>query len=347
MSKKHIKIERDEDGFVKQAFKKVGDKFYDLSVLLHSKRKPAENNLRVSKYRQLIFYIGFMTIPLLQLLIFYFVVNANSILLAFQQYDIKTATFKWAGLANFKQLFYNLSLPGDPLIVGFKNSLILYGFSLIVGVSCALLFSYYIYKKQFASEFFRVILFLPQILSTIVMVVIFKHFTDSAIPAFAEKWFGAQVTGVLSQQSTRFGAIVFFNIWGSFGTNVLMYTSAMTRIPQEITEYASLDGVSPIREFFQITIPLIYSTITAFLVIGITNIFISQAALYEFFGGNRLPDESLYTIGFYLFRYVLNSEGFNNYAYASAAGIVATFIAAPLTLGLRALLEKFDPSTEA
>jgi len=286
-------------------------------------------------------------LPLLQLLIFYFVVNANSILLAFQQYDIDTATFKWAGLANFKQLFYNLSLEGDPLVVGFKNSLLLYAVSLVVGVSCALLFSFYIYKKQFMSEFFRVVLFLPQILSTVVMVIIFKYFTDSAIPEYFKQFFGVRITGVLSQNSTRWGAIIFFNIWVSFGTNVLMYTSAMSRIPQEITEYASLDGVSTFREFFYITLPLIYSTITAFLIIGITTIFTSQAALYEFFGGATLSDQNLYTIGFYLFYYVLKSEGFNNYAYASAAGIIATFIAAPLTLGFRALLEKFDPSTEA
>ena len=261
---------------------------------------------------------------------------------------MNTNTFKWAGFENFRTLFYNISLPTDPLRVGIKNSITLFFFETGVGISLALIFSYYIYKKQFASEFFRIVLFLPQIVSTVVMVILFKYFTDYAIPSMLNLILGVKITpdlAILTNPSTRFGAIVFFVVWCGFGTNVLMYVSAMTRIPVEISEAASLDGITPIREFLQIVIPLSYPTISAFLIIGMTNIFISQGALHEFFG-DQFKDQKLYTIGYYLFRYVYFSESYNNYAYASAAGLVATCVATPIALTVKTLLEKFDPNTE-
>lgn len=350
--KKHNKekIEKNGDGFFKKLFRPAQDKLYDCQVAIHKLigNKHKQSSQVKSNYKKWIFYSCWMAIPLLQLLIFYFVVNINSIALAFQQYDMNTGTFHWVGFENFRTLFYNLSLPTDPLRIAIKNSIILFFFETGVGVSLALIFSYYIYKKQFASEFFRIILFLPQIVSTIVMVILFKYFTDYAVPSVLNLFFGVEISpklAVLTNPSTRFGAIVFFSIWCGFGTNVLMYVSAMTRIPVEITEAASLDGITPIREFIQIVLPLIYPTISAFLIIGMTNIFISQAYLYEIYG-STFNDQKLYTIGFYLFRYVLESEGYNNYAYAAAGGLVATCVATPITLTVKTLLEKIDPNTE-
>ena len=345
MSRKKLKIEKDEDGILKKIFKPVSNKIYDLRVAVNKHRKPKQINARSSKYKQLIFYCGFMALPIIQLIIFYFVVNFNSIMLAFKSYDTETGEFVWSGLSNFRNIFSNLSMPGDPLRVSVRNSIVIWAVGMLVGTTLALLFSYYIYKKQFASEFFRVVLFLPSIVSMTAMVLMYKYFMENFVPVFAEKLFHVEMKGLIGNPDTIFFSIVFFGIWTGFGTNVLMYVSAMTRIPVEITEYAQIDGVSPLREFVSIIFPLIYSTVTAFLVIGITAIFTNQAYLYEFFENE--PEPKLYTMGFYLFRFVLKQSGLNNYPYASAIGLLSTCIAVPLTMGFRYLLEKFDPATEA
>ncbi|HCH74530.1 MAG TPA: hypothetical protein DEV87_05040 [Clostridiales bacterium] len=343
------KVKTEKESVFAKAWRAVTDFFYGLDVKIREKirgdRPVKQKPMKSAKIRQLAFYIGFMILPLLQLAIFYFVVNFNSFALAFQRFDVNTGNFTWSGFDNFKQLFFNLSLEGDPLRIATRNSLVLYACGLLVGTTLALFFSFYIYKKRFISGVFRVVLFLPTILSNIVTVIMFKYFTDQAIPALWSSLFGVEVVGVLSNPATMWPAIVFYNIWISFGANVLIYVSSMTGIPEDVSEYAELDGVSMIREFFQITLPLIYPTITSFLVIGVTNIFLAQGSLYEFFG-DRLPDESLYTLGYYLFRYVLKSEGMNNYSYASAVGILSTLVAVPLTIALRKVLERFDPSAE-
>lgn len=349
MKKKRIQTEKQET----EIFSKIGgwikDKVYDCRVFLSQrfaqKTPKKQVNARKSQRKSLIFYVGFFALPLLQLLIFYFAVNFNSFLLAFKRYDLKTFEFEWAGLENFRQIIYNFSLPGDILLVSLLNSLKLYAVNLLCGTTLSLLFSYYIYKKWKGSEFFRVVLFLPSIISSVVMVTMFRFFTDRGLPDMFKLLLGIKVEGFLTNVDTRFATILFYNVWAGFGTSILMYVSAMTRISPEIIESAALDGITPFREFFNIALPLIYPTITSFLIIGVSGIFISQGGIYEFFG-RYLTDKSLSTLGYYLFVHVQNSDGFNNYAFASAAGILGTLISAPIVLLIKWLLEKFDPTAE-
>lgn len=349
MKKKRIEIEKSERSFFSKLGNCIKDKIYDFRVFLHqrfSKKLPKKQvNAKKSQRQSLVFYIGFFALPILQLLIFYFVVNINSFLLAFKKYNLKTLDFEWAGLDNFRQIFYDISLPGDILLTSLVNSLKLYAVNLLCGVSLCLLFSYYIYKKWKGSEFFRVMLFLPSVISSMVMVTMFRFFTDRGLPEMFKLLFEMKIDGLLTNTDTRFKTLLFYNVWVGFGTGILMYVSAMTRISPEIIESASLDGITAFREFFNIVLPLIYPTITSFLIIGISGIFISQGSIYEFYG-RYLSDKSLSTIGYYLFVHVQNSNGLNNYAYASAAGILGTLIAAPIVLFIKWFLEKFDPTAE-
>ena len=141
MKNKKIKMEKESDGFLKKLLRAVSDKFYDFQVALNKCKKPKKTSNKRDKNRQLVFYIGWISLPLLQLLIFYFVANANSLLLAFQKYDIHTNSFKWAGLNNFKELAGNFMETGGALRVSLINSLIIFASKTLIGVSLALLFS--------------------------------------------------------------------------------------------------------------------------------------------------------------------------------------------------------------
>ena len=112
----------------------------------------------------------------------------------------------------------------------------------------------------------------------------------------------------------------------------------------EITEYVQIDGASKMREFFSITLPLIFPTISTFLVIGIAGIFTNQANLYNFF--QYQADRSTYTLGYWMFVLIAEkSSNLTSYPYAAAMGVLLAMIAAPVTLVVRWLLEKFGPTT--
>ncbi|MBQ4053128.1 MAG: hypothetical protein IJD33_02185, partial [Clostridia bacterium] len=87
----------------------------------------------------------------------------NVILMAFQKYEMGVSGYviSFAGFENFK-LAWTYLTEADYMFV---NSLVLYTMQTIVGMTLALVFAYYIYKKFLLSGFFKVLLFLPQIVS--------------------------------------------------------------------------------------------------------------------------------------------------------------------------------------
>lgn len=301
-----------------------------------------KNKNMIGRKKALIFYSLWMIIPMLHFAIFYVGVNFNSVILAFKKYDYALGKNVFS-FDNFTKFIGDL-FRYDTLGVVFKNSLLLYVWGLVIGVSFALIFSFYIYKKFAGSGFFKVILFLPSIISSMAMALIFLVFTDVAIPKLMQSIMGKTYTGLMIIGSkTVFPTIIFYNIWISFGISMLMYSSAMSRIPEDIVEYARIDGVSYARELFGITIPLIGSTIETFIVVGIAGIFTNQANVLAFFP--QTEDRNIQTIGFYLFSQV--SRGMISlYPYLAAGGLIFTLITFPVTFGVKWLLSKIIPDVE-
>ena len=298
------------------------------------------------KFKNLGFYILWISIPMIQFFIMYICVNANSLLLAFKSYDIENG-FSWNG---FKTFQYTLNMifknPVESLIfkTAFKNSLISLGTSLLIGVPLSLIFSYFIYKKFFGSKFYRVMLFLPSILSVIVMVAVFRNFVDVFIPEALKKAFGIQFTGFLANSKTRFGTLLFYSVFTSFGTTTLLYSSSMSSIDQSLIESANIDGAKWWDEFIHIVLPSIYPNIVVFVVVAVASVFTNQLNLYSFYQLNA--DVSDYTLGYYLYRQVMSASGYTTYPYLGALGICFSVVIIPLTFCVRFLLNKLGPSAE-
>ena len=147
---------------------------------------------------KLIFYICGLALPLLQFAVFYIGVNINSVLLAFQKYDIREG-YSFAGFENFAKVFRDfaeLEYLGNSIL----NSLILFAFTLL-GMFAALLFSFYISKKHFGCKLFRTVLFLPNIISNIVLVLMFKYFAENFIPTILELITGIIIPGCFLRQA--------------------------------------------------------------------------------------------------------------------------------------------------
>ena len=284
---------------------------------------------------EFIFYLALIALPIIQVLIFYFYVNFNSIMMAFQSYDgFGDYVFDANPWANFSEIWANM----PTIWVALKNSLVVWIFTAVLGTFLALVFSYYIYKGWILSKTFKFFLFLPSVLPSILLVLVFKFFVNEAIPGYTEALTGSVPEFTLLQNSFL-PTVIFYNVWICFGTQLLINTGAMSQIPPEIIEAGKVDGVSTIREFFSIVLPMILPTISTFLIASVATIFTNQANIYAFIGdGAEVAD---YTIGYYLFILVESDlhGGPDQYTYASALGIVCTLIAFPLTLGVRRLLE--------
>ncbi|HEY8443381.1 MAG TPA: sugar ABC transporter permease [Clostridia bacterium] len=324
---------------------KIKLSFYNLSVKIHNKKpkflkkRKGSVNGRNAKF----FYAAVLFFPLLQFLIFYVFVNINSILLSLQRYDMTTGKFVFMGLGNFKAFLHDLF--NDSIIIkATYNSITLYLVGLLIGLPLNIIFSYFLYKQIPLNGFFRVVLFLPQIISSMVISLMFKFFVERGLPSILEIIGITNAHNLITRADTAFKTIIFYCIWSGFGTQIIIYSSAMSRVPQSLIEAGKLDGLTAFKEFWHIILPLIFPTITTFLVVGVAGLFTAQAGLYDFFGP-QAPYHT-YTYGYFLFVKVIGEANIVNYPYASAAGIIFTMIAAPLTLLAKYLLEKFGPTVE-
>ena len=295
-----------------------------------------------------------IVIPIILFVLFYGVISVNAIVMAFKKYEPLTngeVGYKtsFAGFENFSVVFKMLSYGENWKMI--TNSLILWGFKLLIGLPVSILFSYYVYKHVFGSRFFRVILFLPNIISNLIMVYLFRYFADNAIVSV----FGLEF-GLITNPETSFATIIFFNLWLGFAGQTLIFTSAMSAIDESISESAQIDGVTSIKELIYITVPMIYGTFVTFVLVGIAELFVDQMSLITFYDKFGVPP-GMRTVGYYLFQQAYDSEiipstawtsnpdnGKLSYSQLSAFGVMISFIIIPISFGVKKLLESFSPS---
>ena len=296
------------------------------------KRKSKKANIQDA-----LFYASIVVLPLLQFCIFYIGVNFNSFFLSFKNIDALTGEVTYVGFENYVRLFNDLvTLP--EFVYAIKNSLIYFVYQICIIIPTGLIFAYYIFKINFLSGFFRVILFLPSIICVMVTVIMYKYFVEYFIPEIINQIFGTNLYNLFSEN--RLISVFIYNLFMGFGGGVLLYVGAMNGISNEVLEAAKLDGCSPMREFISVILPQIFPTISVFLVTSVAGIFTNQLNLFAFFDKNLDPMD--YSMGYYLYKNVLYG-GETKYPYLAALGLSITVIIAPLTLLLRKFFNKVDP----
>ena len=298
------------------------------------------------RQKDMIFVACLVTLPLIHYLIFYIYVNFNSILLAFQHYDSGVYVWNENLLENFIWLINEFDVYGqldNKLFVCVSNSLTYYVIHTAVGTTATLFFSYYIFKRRFASKTFKVILFLPSVISSIALTLSFKLCTNFAVPEIIESITGNAIPGLTSEGSEIiFGTIVFYGIWVGFGSGMLLYSGAMSNISDSVMEAAQIDGASELKQFTSICVPLVFPTLSTFIVNGIATLFASDMHLYAFYGGGAPRD--CWTFGYWLMKLTRDSLK-TEMAHPATIGLFLTVFTIPLTFFVRWLLKKLGPST--
>lgn len=295
--------------------------------------------------KQDVFYWLVLLYPLVQFALFYVYVNFKSVMFTFQEWSLADGAFVFRQdiFGNIKDTLQEM-FTSNTLQTAFKNSLILLVGNLLIGTTFSILFSYYIYKKGIGSEVFKVVLYLPSIISSICLAVIFNYFVEDAYPALVELLTGKEVVGLLGEEKTMFTTILFYTLITGFAAQILMYCGAMSGIPQEMVEAAELDGCTYFKELFYITLPSIWGTLTTFVVVQFAHTFTNQMNLFNFFGTGA--NNFMYTMGYYLYRKIKISESFSDYPSLASMGVILTVITIPVTLLVNKLMKKLGPKED-
>lgn len=224
---------------------------------------------------------------------------------------------EFVGLQNFKTLF------GDPKFCqSFQNTLLLIVVVTIVTFAFALVFAGILTRENIKGQnFFRVVFYIPNILSVVIISAIFSAIYDpnrgmlnSILMLFNPEnkvlWLGDQKIVIFSLA----GAM----IWQAIGYYMVMYMASMSSIDISLYECANLEGASRIQQFFQITIPLIWTnirtTLTFFIISSINLSFLFVKAMTS--GG---PDGSTEVFLSYMYKQAYTNS---SYGYGMAIGVV-------------------------
>ncbi|MBO5240500.1 MAG: sugar ABC transporter permease [Clostridia bacterium] len=310
---------------------------------IYPKRKRS-GDARRARIKETIFYMCIVVPPMIQLSIFYIYVNFDAFFMSFQKYNAATNTFSWVGFSNYGTAIADLFVKGSWLNTSLIQTLLGYVLS-YVWWPLDIIFAYYVYKKMPGWSFFKGMLYLPTVLSGMVLGLINKYLFDMLIPEIALSWFNVIVDPLIYSGGWRTWWFMFW--WNGIvgiGGGLLLYCTMMNRIPETLTEYARLEGVGPLREFVTLTLPLIWGTVAINLVGGVADIFAVGGGTWFMYYGTGSTNPT--SVGYYIYCLTLDSDGFAGYPMASACGMFFTFIAIPLTFFVRWITDKMDPKVQ-
>lgn len=300
-----------------------------------------KKQMRKKNLSKNLFVWGMLAYPLILFLIFYVGVNASSFIMAFQEYHLNSGP-TFAGFANFSQFLTDIFSNGELLNISITNSLKMYSISLVICMPLYLLFSYLLYKKFFGHRFIRFAIMMPAVISTFVFCLVFKYFVGEPFQQIMHAFGAEDFPNLLKDLNTQFGTTLFYDIWVSFTMSMIVYSNAMNAVDDEVIESAKLDGVNNmIQEMWYILLPLIFPTISTFLITGFAGILSNGGSIMLFFMYSA--DPVVYNMGYYYTVQVANATNELGYPVLAAGGMLMTLLVAPLTILLRKFLERVSP----
>ena len=191
-----------------------------------------------------------------------------------------TETF--VGFNNFK------SLVSDAYFIrAMQNTILLIVVVTIITFAFALVFAGILTREKVrGKELLRVIFYIPNILSIVVISGIFSAIykpDNGMLNSIQSLFAGHQVTTLWKGENLVMVSLIIAMVWQAIGYYMVMYMASMAAVPQSLYESAGLDGAGRVKQFFQITIPLIWTnirtTLTFFIISTINMAFLFVKAM--------------------------------------------------------------------
>jgi ABC-type sugar transport system permease subunit len=204
-----------------------------------------------------------------------------------------------------------------------------------VEIPLALLLAVFLNKALKGTGFFRVMLFLPAIISTAITGLIFSLMFASfngiinemllnigwiarPISWFSRKWSAMLVLGIAS-------------VWNNYGINMIFFLMALQSVPKELYESADIDGISSARKFFHITLPMIGPTFQVVVLMAIVGSL--KMADLILASTNGQPAGQTEVVMTYVFKYFFGYDGRTvSVGFASAMALITGIILALVSL---------------
>ncbi|MFG2075229.1 carbohydrate ABC transporter permease [Nonomuraea maritima] len=258
-------------------------------------------------------------LPALVLFVLFMVVpTVNVFRMSFFTWSGFSPDMRFVGFDNFVKLFDD-----QQFVRAFQNTVALLVVVTVVTMGSGLFLAAIMTRQRLRGRnLYRFVLYIPNVLSVVVIAAIFSAVYDQqngllngtlrllSLDGLQQVWLG--------NQDLVLWSVAISMVWQSLGYYMVLYMSSMASIPEELYEASGLDGASTTRQFFAITLPLIWqnlrTTLTFFVMSAVNLSFVLVRAMT---GGG--PDGSSEVLLSYMYKQAYTNS---SYGYGMAIGVV-------------------------
>ncbi|MEU1893061.1 carbohydrate ABC transporter permease [Streptomyces pristinaespiralis] len=222
-------------------------------------------------------------------------------------------SYEWIGLGNYERMI------ADPLFWDSMKVTGLYVVILVPVLFCVSLGLGLLVKQKLPGMgAYRTALFLPYVISLVVVGVLWKFLLDEQVGAVnrAMRAIGLEGESWLGDPTLALGCVIAVMVWVMMGYYMIIFLAGLQEIPKEYYEAARIDGAGPWTTFRTITWPLLRPT-SFFVLLMSTVAAITGGLDLIFVLTNGGPANGTSLAIFYIYQ---QAFGFGEYGYASAMG---------------------------
>jgi ABC-type sugar transport system permease subunit len=224
----------------------------------------------------------------------------------------------FVGLGNFKEIIFqdkswwqSMGNAGWVTLIAltFQNAL-----AFLLAMACD--------REMKMKNFYRVIFFIPPVLSEIVVGMVWRFIIDDVsganiinrgliaigLPQLAHSW--------LNDPQTALTTVAIVHCWKGFGWGFLIFLAGLQTIPKELYEAARVDGANAWQQFKGITMPLMVPVIVLVAILTVLGTMQAFALIIGLVGGELAGHTSVPVL-----RILASMRGSSRFGYACAQGI--------------------------
>ena len=243
-----------------------------------------------------------------------------SLYYSFTSYDILTPP-KWTGLENFRRLFTDDTF-WISLRVTFRYALI----SVPLGLILSGLLSILLLRPLRGISIYRAIFYIPVVVPPVATAILFAdlYSVRYGVANYLLRSLGLPEYTWVSRPETALNALIVMSLWG-IGASTIIWLAGLQSIPTSLYDAAKVDGASPLRRFWHVTVPMLTPVIFFNLVIWVITSLQTFIQVFVLTAGGPANSTLFIVLKIY-------QEGFQNFQMGYASAIAWVFFVIILLL---------------
>jgi multiple sugar transport system permease protein len=203
--------------------------------------------------RQALVAYAFILPYLLAFLLFQLVPFLTGIVLSFSRWELLEGTQEFVGLENFVEIVAD-DLFWQSFFVSVYFAVLTMAGNAVVALAAALALKTILHGQTF----FRIVLYLPVILSISVVGIVWgRVISNDGLLNFYITQLGLPAISFLGDARLVIPSLSLVTVWWGFGFPMLIFLAALYAVPESLYEAAKLDGAGSLQLFRFITLPLL------------------------------------------------------------------------------------------